>query len=405
MTRKISNAERGLLRKAITSAPGWRDYRAERGGITSADLGAEDCFAACAALGIDAEAVLAGATATTATATEAFNHVMAEEAAPEAPEIELEAAPVTGEHASAEEALRALARAMGGAVSVNPDDVRRIVAEAIQPLRERVENISVPLPRVVTVDGAGNEIGELPATRHPKAETLLRALSARMANGRAPNVWIAGPAGSGKTFACHQAAEALGVAWGFHGAMTMAHELIGFVDAGGTYHETVFVRLYRNGGLCLLDECDAGSSEALLALNAALANGEISLPNGEIIKRHPDFYCIAAANTYGHGGTAEYVGRAKIDAAFLDRFAVRIDWPYDDTLEAAICGNAKWAKRVQSARKAAADLGIKALITPRASEAGAALLAAGMPEDEVAALTYLAGMSDEQKSAIEGARK
>jgi MoxR-like ATPase len=231
---------------------------------------------------------------------------------------------------------------------------------------------------------------------HPLLDTLITSLGAGL------HVWIAGPSGSGKTHGAMQAAKALGLDFEAHGAMTMAHELTGFVDAGGKYHETPFVRAFRNGGLVLLDEIDAGSNEALLALNAALANGFMSLPSGEVIEAHPDFRCIGAANTFGNGATAEYVGRVRLDAAFLQRFGARLDWGYDEELERQISGNVDWAKRVQRARRRAADAGLKIMITPRQSQAGAKLIAAGMSEDDAANLTYLAGLSPEQRRQIEG---
>jgi cobaltochelatase CobS len=186
--------------------------------------------------------------------------------------------------------------------------------------------------------------------------------------------------------------------------MAMAHELTGFVDAGGTYHETVFVKRFRDGGLCLLDELDSWSAEATLCLNAALANGEVSLPTGEIVSRHPDFACVGAGNTWGQGATAEFVGRNRLDAAFLSRFAVKLAWGYDEKLESEICGNPAWARRVQKARAAAAKAGIKAVIDPRTSMAGAALIAAGFSEAEAADMTYLAGLPEAQRSLIEGAK-
>jgi cobaltochelatase CobS len=73
---------------------------------------------------------------------------------------------------------------------------------------------------------------------------------------------------------------------------------------------------------------------ALLAFNAALANGVAAFPDGSI-KRHPETVIIAAANTWGFGGDANYIGRAKLDAAFLDRF-VTLAWGYDEDLERTI---------------------------------------------------------------------
>lgn len=293
----------------------------------------------------------------------------------------------------------ALVELMGSIIGVDESEVKAIVKGEVKPLSERINALESRDTKAIVIKD-NKELGELPEIRHPQAELLLKALSAQTTDGNYLNVWIAGPAGSGKTFAVKQVAKALGIDYGFHGAMTMAHELVGFVDANGTYHETQFVKLYRNGGVCLLDEVDAGSSEALLALNAALANGEMSLPNGEIIQRHKDFRCVGAANTFGHGATAEYVGRARIDAAFLDRFGVRLSWGYDERLEQDICGDIKWARYVQEARKKAASKGLKVLITPRASMAGAPLVAGGMSFREVAEITFLSGMTDEQKRMI-----
>ena len=110
---------------------------------------------------------------------------------------------------------------------------------------------------------------------------------------------------------------------------------------------------------------------------------------------------IACANTYGLGGTADYVGRSRIDAAFLSRF-VKLAWDYDAALEIALSGNEMWSQRVISARARARVNGLKIMITPRDSQAGAALIEAGFSYDEAADMTYLAGLSIEQRKQIEG---
>lgn len=376
---RLSNEDRARLRKAITAHPDWPAYRAEHG-VTSADLTSARCLEAATALCIDVQSVIDGHVDVVQTPDEKPAPAAAPVAAPDPADV-----------------LGMLRQVIGG--QVDAAQVKAIVDQALEPV---LADLGRPV-KVVAPDGAA--MGkELPPVRHPMAETLVRACASRTVDGHRLNVWIAGPAGSGKTFAAQQAAGALGIEYGFHGAMTMAHELTGFVDAGGTYHETIFVRLYRDGGLCLLDEVDAGSSEALLALNAALANGRMALPNGQMIERHPDFVCIGAANTWGNGATAEYIGRARIDAAFLDRFGVRLAWDYDPKLERAICGDEDWARRVQNARDAARKAGLKVMITPRASMTGAALIASGMTPDEAAKVTYLAGLTDEQVKQIEGAR-
>lgn len=229
-------------------------------------------------------------------------------------------------------------------------------------------------------------------TEHYQFPRLLAAVKAGC------NVWLAGPAGSGKTTGAERAAAALGIPFSFDGALDTEYKLTGFVDAGGRIVSTAFKRAYTEGGLHLLDECDGSAPSALLAINAALANGFAAFPDG-MAKRHPDFRCVAAANTWGLGATYDYVGRAKLDAAFLDRF-VRLDWGYDEILERTIAPNKEWCQLVQSARARAKAAGLKIIISPRATLNGSALLAAGLPLSDVIEMTIGAGLRDEDKAAL-----
>jgi cobaltochelatase CobS len=208
------------------------------------------------------------------------------------------------------------------------------------------------------------------------------------------NVWLSGPAGSGKTSAAKAIAKSLGLKFYMHGALDSSFQLLGFIDAGGNLVRTPFRDAFEHGGLCLLDEVDAYSPNASLSLNAALANQECSFPDG-MVPRHKDFVCIAAANTYGLGGTSDYVGRNRMDAAFMDRF-VRISWMYDEDLETATSGNPAWAKRVQSIRHKCKDKGLKVVVSPRATYYGASLLASGMPQSAVEEIVLKCAMTDDQ---------
>ena len=301
------------------------------------------------------------------------------------------AAPVANDAASQ---LAALIAQMAGS-AINPETVARIVDERINAALASIPSVKIECKGF---DGQSRDVA---GHQHPLFKTLLRAASSRMANGFAPNVWIAGPAGSGKTHAGHMLADALGLPFHLNGALSMAFELLGFIDAGGNYHRTPFREAYENGGVYMFDEVDGSDNAALLALNAALANGRAAFPD-MAIKRHPNCIIIASANTWGLGATAEYVGRAKIDAAFLSRFPVRLNWQYDTALEVAISGHEGFARRVIAARERAAQAGVKVLIDPRASQAGAALIAAGMTSDEAANLTYLANLSADQRRIVEG---
>jgi hypothetical protein len=258
----------------------------------------------------------------------------------------------------------------------------------------------IPTVRI-EIKAPDREATELDGHHHPMFPRLLKAAASRMANGLPPSIWIAGPAGSGKTHGAHMVAKALNLPWHYNGALSMPHELLGFIDAGGTYHRTPFREAYEHGGVYLFDEVDASDNSALLALNAALANGTATFPDRQIT-RHPDCIVIATANTWGLGATADYVGRSKIDAAFLSRFPVRIHWDYDSALEVAISGNEAFARRVIAARERARTHGIKVIIDPRASQAGSALIAAGFQPDEAADMTYLANLTPEHRKLVEG---
>jgi cobaltochelatase CobS len=276
------------------------------------------------------------------------------------------------------------------AAPVDLSQVGELINQALEPIRQAIADRPAVRVDVVTQDTTRTIDG----LSHHMLPTLIRSLATGL------HVWLAGPSGSGKTHGAEQAATALGLTFRLQGAMTMAHELTGFVDAGGTYHETPFVTTFRSGGLILLDELDAGSNEALLALNSALANGVMCLPSGEIIRAHADFRCVGAANTFGQGATADYVGRTRIDAAFLQRFGVRLTWAYDEVLETAMANMPTWSERVQRARQRARDAGLKVLITPRASVAGAKLIRAGFSPDEAADMTYLADLSPSQRQQV-----
>ncbi len=206
--------------------------------------------------------------------------------------------------------------------------------------------------------------------QHFQFETLLRVVSAQM------NAYMVGPAGSGKTTAAVYVAKALGVNFYFTGAIASEFKLTGFIDANGKIVNTEFRRAYEHGGLFLFDEIDASYPQAVLAFNAALANDYMDFPDKRVT-RHKDFYCIAAANTFGQGADRQYVGRNQLDAASLDRF-VFLDWQFDEDLERALAGNDKWVDFVQAVRRVVDELKIRHVVSPRASIFGVKLLAADL---------------------------
>lgn len=211
---------------------------------------------------------------------------------------------------------------------------------------------------------------------------------------------LVGPAGGGKTTCCEKVSEILDLK--FYpmsvGPHTTKSDLLGFIDAAGNYHSTPLREAFENGGLLLLDEVDAANAGVLTIINALLANGYCSFPDG-VKHRNEKFRCICACNTYGRGADRQYVGRNQLDAATLDRFAV-VDFDYDEDMERTIAGNDAWVEKVQRYRKRANDLKMRVVISPRASIFGARLLASGMKEKLVEELVLWKGVSAEIRSKI-----
>jgi uncharacterized coiled-coil protein SlyX len=121
-------------------------------------------------------------------------------------------------------------------------------------------------------------------TYHHKFPLLLRL--ATHLSGSRRNIWLAGPAGSGKTTAAHQVADKLGLPFDSHGAIRTPFQVTGHYDIHGTYRSSQFRRIFENGGVILLDEIDASDPGAVLELNQALSNSKMSFPDGTI-DRHP----------------------------------------------------------------------------------------------------------------------
>lgn len=159
------------------------------------------------------------------------------------------------------------------------------------------------------------------------------------------NIMLFGPTGCGKTVIGQHAAEALQRDFGMISFTSGASESaligsVGMINGRTVYVDSQFVKIFENGGVFLFDELDAADPNLLLVVNSALANGKLSLPKRTkkpVAERHPDFVCIATANTSGNNADRMYSGRSKLDAATLDRFQVgKIMVDYDEDLERSL---------------------------------------------------------------------
>lgn len=233
-------------------------------------------------------------------------------------------------------------------------------------------------------------------------------------------VLLVGPAGSGKTHLASQVAKALELPFTFNSlsaGCTESH-LIGRVlpqaDGSWQYQPSPFVRTFRDGGVHLFDELDAADPNLLVLINAALANGRLAIPftDQPPIERHVNTCILAAANTYGYGADAEYVGRNQLDAATLDRYSVStVFLDYDRDMERSLVTASLpsrdadqllewgWAVRgvIQENR-------IRRILSTRTLVSGARIIAAGDQLHDVVG-RYFASWTADELAAVPAKQK
>ena len=231
-------------------------------------------------------------------------------------------------------------------------------------------------------------------TQHANFEILLVAIKSGL------NVMLVGEAGSGKTTGAHNVAKLLNMNYASIsvGAQTGKHEFFGYKDAHGNFIETDFYNIYKNGGVFLIDELDAGNAGVLTSINSVLANSFCSFACG-MIEKHENFICIATANTYGNGATMEFVGRNAIDGATLDRFGV-IDWNIDEALEAQISQDSALCAEVQKIRRAIKKLSIKHIVSTRGLLNVERLISNGMKKETAFKIAIWKGLSEDNKKQV-----
>jgi MoxR-like ATPase len=250
----------------------------------------------------------------------------------------------------------------GATLSVDEDEVRPVV-------RDELQKAGI-VKHVIEVKSLSGDAFQIEGKAHAKLARAVRLATARK------NILLIGPAGCGKTHLAEQVAAALGLRFAFISCSAGMSEgqllgrLVPTGDAGKfEYLRSEFVRCYEEGGVFLFDELDAADSNTLLILNAALANGHLAVPNRPekpVAKKHPDFLCIAAANTFGTGADRQYVGRNQLDESTLDRFRVgQIEMDYDADIEVALCPDEALRNRLVGYRKRARDARVRRIVSMR----------------------------------------
>lgn len=229
---------------------------------------------------------------------------------------------------------------------------REIVGHVTDKVQKMIDAaIAAVRPDHFIVERAELPDMKIEGVAHKQLQDIIDLTSQRV------NVLMIGPAGCGKTFLAEQLANVMGLRFGSCSLTAGASEshltgrLIPIGDHGRfMYVAAEFVEYYENGGVFLLDEVDAADPNMLLVINQAIANGRLPLPNRVVVDangkpdlskayavKHPDFICMAAANTYGTGENRQYVGRNQLDDASLDRFRMgQVEMDYDREIERAL---------------------------------------------------------------------
>lgn len=217
------------------------------------------------------------------------------------------------------------------------------VPNIIMPTETRVvdEKINYYFDRKIPFKDRFNELMKLKeedikktgAIYHEKFDDLVTMVL----NNNTPYMY--GPSGCGKTYMIeNQLAKLLGIDVVTNGYIMYETDILGFNNANGVYVPSNFYRCYKYGDMIFLDELDNSVSSSTITLNSFIGKGENSsytFPNGDRVKRHPNFRILTAGNTRGNGRTVSHNTRQKLDEAVLQRLTpLEID--YDHRIEKEI---------------------------------------------------------------------
>lgn len=258
---------------------------------------------------------------------------------------------------------------------------QKLANELIRTVQNELDGIRRQTAQILKVQVNDTPIRDLKTQAVPYLKRML--ISAKLGK----NIMLVGPAGCGKTTAAEQLAQALGVP--FHNLTFTAGASETWLFGRQTPNGFVpgsFWLAYKDGGVFLADEFDAGDANLILSINTAIENGHCFNPiNGESVKRHKDFVLIAACNTFGKGADGTYTGRNRLDAASLRRFAgstIAVD--YNPEIEKALCPDDKLRETLQSVRTELKRLGSTEIVSTGCIKNAYDLYTNGIPFSEIA---------------------
>lgn len=130
---------------------------------------------------------------------------------------------------------------------------------------------------------------------------------------------LQGPSGTGKSIACKLMCQYIGLP--LMAVISCTENLDEFIlgkylpkDGKIEFVESEVTKAIRYGGAVVFEEINFGKPQYLAFLNSLLDdNGFVRLDNGELVRRHPDFFFFATMNV-------GYLGTRQLNAALFNRF-------------------------------------------------------------------------------------
>lgn len=202
---------------------------------------------------------------------------------------------------------------------IDEDQVRSIVNEQIAKVKPRKIEVKI-----------GDKVTKLEGAQHYQFELVLKAIASGV------NLALTGSTATSKTTMAIQCAKSLGKEYMLFRPMHSPSQAEGYMSATGEYIQSNLYRAHKGGMVAIFDEFDASDPSITLIINSLLDNKCFTYPNGETVC-NPEFQVIATMNTHGTGSDRKFVGRNRLDAATLDRFAV-LEIHRDLSLEASLIG-------------------------------------------------------------------
>ena len=285
------------------------------------------------------------------------------------------------------------------------DRVQQLIrSEVRRRTKQLVKRGHVTKTLQITLNGAA--LGTVEGKTHSQFPRCLRLAATRR------NILLVGPAGCGKTHLAHQVATVLNLPFahvscsaGMSEGQLLGRQLPTGKGGSFKYHRPPFVKCYEEGGVFLFDEIDAADSNTLLVVNSALANGHLSTPNRTdrpTAEKHPDFVCVAAANTYGTGADRQYVGRNQLDESTLDRFRIgQVELDYDSEVEAALCPDDGLRERLRGYRNRIHNARLRRIVSTRFLRDAYVMKQAGDTDEDIDR-SLMAGWGPDEVAKVKG---